>query len=756
MKKIVKKFYKTHRYIIYFTFIAFILAYVSNVFVEKQRVFLSGDNLSSLDYQGHIKTILKDFSNGGLYSIDNTNCIDCPQFYQHSRWSELSIFILMEIGSLLGLHPFIWYIFFVVVTQVISLYVLFRVLFKKFFPLPFFIASFVFIFFPLHLNLFIVSLYGIVNGFFVAGIAMLLYLIKNMERLEFKKFLFSVGIFALISSFFLNATIIYLPFYFYTCVFICIYYFRKVRKNFGRFIFLGGVSLLLITVINIPILITIKHQLLGGETLKEYGGYISYPFWDSMSALSLSQGLSNTNTILLFACILFLFYKSSLKTGSKKIIIGIYLFTVLLLMGIYSPINIFEQIFLHMPLMRIVRSTYRMGLFQILVVTIITYSGLVSLTSRKIKISIGFILFLILGYHMINTINLFHSVVIPNEYFQTKEYFKNNESKKIYFPSYLPVFVSMTGNYTWYNFTPKWNSIYGNPFTSILTLDNIFSPEAWEVSDRVREIRVMSDYGLKSEEIINTLEYAGISYIIIDKNFNWSKIFPFFDINEFTKHLTLEKKFGSVYIYKLHPKENMCKKAFGGYKSGFCVSNTPLYLIGITNKDYNLDLLEQTTNKYKVRKNSSIKLVTGIYSNQLQDYITTKRIFIPFKVYEPEGNVENLFEVNLTQGTYVLQIPLLVLPRKTNLFMDSSIVIKINGKVYKKLTPYHDDQMNTNKVIWEEFLLNLKDKANHILSISTTGKGVVLTASPLLFTKNEWEQFEKSVHNTEKKHILIN
>ena len=102
-----------------------------NFFIDKHAAYLTGEQVFSFDYTGHLKNIVHDLVSDKSEWLRVNDCIGCPDFYHYSRWYSLVNLSIFSIGELLHIHPFIFYIFLIISVQLVAVYISFRLLFKK-------------------------------------------------------------------------------------------------------------------------------------------------------------------------------------------------------------------------------------------------------------------------------------------------------------------------------------------------------------------------------------------------------------------------------------------------------------------------------------------------------------------------------------------------------------------------------------------------------------------------------------------------
>jgi hypothetical protein len=484
---------------------------------------------------------------------------------------------------------------------------------------------------------------------------------------------------------------------------------------------------------------------------RTYYGYISLIFSDALTTSMYSTSDSHKATIIFFILLSLLLIIATIKIKHKLLIISSYLFLSLILLGSNSILNIYDPIFTYFPLMRSIRSLHRFSFFQMMIIFSLLYQGLLSLSISKEKFKNYFFyifafLFITISFFLTYKSRFyFTQVKIPSDYFQVNAYFAENTDRKIYFPAYFPVFQGIAQNYTWFKFKAINESVYTNPFTTLFSLQNLVHLEGYPLDPHRSEIRSLIDYETKNtDEIIQALEYEDIHYLIIDKNYLWSKNFPNINLEALTKSLKLQKKFGNIYIYELEKKN--CLPSNGDYKLGYCTSSNPKYLINESIEEYALDSLLSQSTKYKVGLNKQKKIYPAIVSYEPQHYINTHNIHIPSVLYEIQGGQKDLFIIKPEKNTYILFIPILKSDKKSFLFENSSLLIYKNSRLINRISPY-GEKIGIN---WEKVQFNIK-KGDKI-TVNTQGKDIIL-GHPLLFTEKEYISIIKN--NMNKHYFLI-
>src|SRR6266568_2628554 len=299
----IKKKLLEHKVFLLLLLIVIIISYVWNLFLGKHLIILAGEYIFSFDYLGHVYNILNDPRS--TLALDNTNCFDCIDFYEYSRWYSFFKIGYHGLSQILILHPFVFYILSIIIVQLTSLYIFVKLLFKRFTWFPFLIASFVFIFYSYKYSLLVATEDGLAYGGMVVYLTLLLWMIKNFNKLTFRKLILIGGLTGLILSSFFNINIAYFPLVIYASIVIAIIYIKNILVDKQKF-FIFVLFLFLPTfIINMPLFYSV---ILYGDSL-HYLGYISFNRTDSfLAGLSTAQAAKNVVDTFAILFLLSFFY----------------------------------------------------------------------------------------------------------------------------------------------------------------------------------------------------------------------------------------------------------------------------------------------------------------------------------------------------------------------------------------------------------------------------------------------------------------
>lgn len=742
---ILKKFYKNHAFLIILLLLVVLLTFSINIFVQRNIVILSGEFLFSYDYIGHVKNLVENKLLNQEEFFRISQCVDCPTFYNYSAWSSLWVVLLLSLGQIVGLHPFVYFIFIMVVIEIVFLYVFAKLLFGKFNMYAFIIASLFFIFNP-HMVYQMPSATqdGVIFGILMGIIALWIFLLTHLSTITKKKLIwFSLSL-GILLSFCLNIGISHFPLIFYTLIGIGLYFFTTIKNYSEKFFLIILINVFIVFLSNFPIILS---QIISGDT-HYLTSFNAMTFIDGLTAGYHTAGLDRKLILLFFGMVIWLLCITKIKLRQKMWLLIFYLILVFIMAGgQIGNLSIYEFIFNHLPFMEHMRSLHRFIFYQIIILFIIIYLGLTRLLQDKRKINniigitIGIIFLLINCIYIIENENRFHSGKIPHEYFLVDSYLKNKTEKKVYFPFGPLGNESLSSNYNW---LPEQKyiipTLYSNPFTSIFMLQNILSVEDYQISTpqeaQLRSLVNMTD--LKGS--INSLTYLGVKYLIVDHNYLWNKNFPEVNIGDISQHAKLDKKFGNIDIYLLENKQKACKPAYGDFLAGYCYNQTnPQYLINKTVQDFVLDRLH-LAHQYELTKSKGVRIGDLIVNPATRAKVIEEKILIPFIIYQADNMVKNIYNKTLQKGDYTLFIPVLTLSPADKLFQNERMEVRINDKIIKTIILYGA----RHGITWEKITLNIPDTST--LSINTNGQGLMIFGNPLLFTSKDMRMLNKKIN----------
>ena len=418
-----------------------------------------------------------------------------------------------------------------------------------------------------------------------------------------------------------------------------------------------------------------------------------------------------------------------------------YLLVAEVVLGNNSQTDVYRLMFDNVPILNSIRSLHRFVYFQLIILFVGIYAGLSLLTRKhkKISLCVGAVIAAALTFNLYQNHSLFNFTRIPQEYFEAVRYLKSLPGKKIYFPSQVPLFQGMSGNYTWLNYQPKLRTAYINPLTSIFSTPNLIALEEFPLSIKTSELLTLTSLNKSPEEIIQALETHGIEYLILDENYLWGKNYPDFNIENFIKATNVDRKFGSIVVIRLKDKSGTCKLSYGDFRSGYCTvggSNiVPQFLINRTKMDYLLDLIE-TDSKFTATLNRKVKAYPYVGNIELQRQLMINNKLIPFTLYQTVGQATDIFKKELVNGSYVLFVPIL----KTNyndIYKNSQVEILLDGKIISSLSPL-SEKLN---VSWEEIQFEVTGEVKHSLSVSVSGKGFIVLGAPVVMALTNWNNY---------------
>jgi hypothetical protein len=547
------------------------------------------------------------------------------------------------------------------------------------------------------------------------------------------------------SSFFLNISIGYFPLVFYSTVFIIIFFHKQIYSNIKKSALMIGTTSMTVAVINIPMIASI---ILGGSS-HSYTNFTSYKIIDALTAGIFYYSKLELGGIFLSGVVLLLALISRITIRLKVVLILIYLMVSLILMGKNITPSLYDFIFYNFPLMNSIRSTHRFIFYELFIIIIFIYSGLSHMLSNKNLIVKGLgglfsiVMLYLLGYNIFLNNNYIQTSILPTEYFEVDSYLQNSTSKIMYFPSYMPVFHDLNGNFSWMPVKDApLGLIYANPFTSLLSVENMTHVETYMTNLKSQELNALTHYNNSPSDVIKALEYAGIERLIIDKNFLWNKVFPDFDLNEFEKKLKLKKQFGNIFIYDVSDKQNECIKSYGNFKLGYCIDDkNPQVFIERTKNEYVLDFIAQSGNPDTIPFNRSRDVIHLIIANpSLTEYVVANKILITTPHMHVDEPMNNIYLTTIKGNKYLLALPILRVDPKTKFFGDMQMEIVVNGVVKMRIYPYN----TTQKFAWEQLVLDLSRDQEHIISIQTKGDGAMVFGSPVLM---ELTTYQKLLNN---------
>lgn len=729
----INRLIKDHKIFIKMLIFIIIIFYILNFFISKEKIILGGEYIFSFDHFGHVVNLLNDTRT--LYSNDNTNCFDCPDFYHYSRWYSFFKIGYHSIAQFMGLHPFLFLLLSMVITQLISLYIFTRILFKKFSWLGFFTGACIFILYPYKYSLLIETHDGLLYSAMLLIITVVLWVYKNLGSITIKKTMVYGGVSGLIFSTFLNINIAFLPISIYTLLVLSAIYWKEILTNKLKLLNYYIWFVIPAFLINLPLL----QSLLEYGNSRHYEGYISF---NAIDSFLVGLDIAKTNNVIVFAYItlfVLILLLTSLTLRYKLLLFLSYLFIGVMIYGQNSPINIYGWMFDHLPLFDSLRSTYRFMFFQFLVLYILVYFVFqYQHTSRLKKVTsyaIATCLFILPIWHILGNTNYFFTANLPKEYFEVRKYLNQLKEEKIYFPPSVPLFHNIATDYIWGDKTYSESILlYKNPYTSLLPIRNIIQFERfpYALSPKYLELYYLTSLKNSPEQIIKALELRGVRYIIFDKNYLWSEIFPDFPINNFIAKTQIEKQFGNIYILKIKDKSKDCKGGYGVIELEYCYSTDRH--TRLNNKSYEEYILEtqpESIGKYLfIRKNSVY--TKSILDPQIHQTLKENKILFSKEVMQVSGNQQKIFYTEkLKKGEYIIYLSLYKDIKAKKIMENAQIIIRRGNTIIKSVSPYAQKP----GFYWEK--IHFTVQSNEDISIDVNNKGYIIFGAVPIIKKVE-------------------
>lgn len=756
--KYVKFVIYNHKEILFIIFCIVIASFLINIFIPQNTVFFIGEYIYSFDYLGHISNILDDYRNSG-FTIDDTNCDDCPDFYHYSRWYSLVKIGYLSIGQLLHLNAFVFLVSSMICLLLIGLYIFSHSYFKNFQLIPFIIAAYFYIFYPYRFSLFVETHDGTIHSSILILASFFIILLSNFNKFNFKQIIVYSVMSGFFFSLFLNINIGYLPILLYLALIYSVFFLKYVTKSFKKIVIFVISFTIPIIILNIPVL----YSLIRSGNSRHYENYFSFGLIDSFtSGLSLAQ---TDFHVLVIICILFILslVLSTLTIKQRFYLTALYLFFGILLLGKNSPINIYGWLFNNLPLGDSLRSTYRLFFFQLVIIFIVIYHLLNWFYLRKEKASkIAFLIIisvviLVPALHIKQHSNYILKLELPNEYFIAQKYLNNLPGKKIYYPYGVNGVINLSNSYTWSN--PDYAEsivIYKNPFTSLLPIRNIVQFEKYPLlSSQLLELRNLTDMQKTAKYVVEALSLRNIDYLIYDNNYLWDSIQSRIKLADLLKEINLYKKIGNLYVFKIPKSKQICNSAYGDFRINSCFSvKNPKSLISRSKLDY---ILEEYSiqNSMKLPISTSSNYFRNILDPYLHRVLLDNNIFISNKMLQIESNQTNVFVRNhLKEGQYLLYLPILQInPIHSKLGL-GNILIRINNILVRDIESYGQ----CSGVKWLEVPINiLKDDSSFSIDIQDNGY-IILNSNPIFLTLIQDKKLNKMAEDLKivNKDSLVN
>jgi hypothetical protein len=526
--------------------LAFFISLVVSFYIPRNLVVTSGEYIFSFDFKSHFLRLLYNTDWKSFESY--VECNNCWAINHYSPYFSIMYMGVNTLGDLLGFYPFVFYIFIQLSIQLVASHTFLKLVFKKST-----IISLFCIFIFLSLISYKVSLfssgswYGVTHGLLIIYYSILIYFFRSLE-LSFKKVAFLGLIVGIILSTTFSFTANYLPFTFYTTIFLLLFYIKRIYSKPLRSL-LFGISIL------IPLLIFL-FPIYTSLLISDYHSIRSFQLPANNEQIldaitirqwSFAQGFVEKGLVLvIFTLPFILFFRNSLVKFSEKLFfVSLFIFNTILLMGNIFFINVYLFIFENFPLMHSMRSSHRLYFF-----TIILYLFLIALwmhtgKSKELKYFWTVCLSVLIVISGVRTVlDRFTFAAMPIDYFNVYEYMKSFEGSVLYLPGYLPLHNSIITTYSWAKDESSVQSIYLNPFSAYLPFDNLVSYEQYYYP----EYNLVPIMSLDSQKFYDHLIENKIEYILYDSYFEWEN-FHEFKLDE--QKFELIQTFGKLDIFKV-------------------------------------------------------------------------------------------------------------------------------------------------------------------------------------------------------------
>lgn len=729
---------------------------ITNFFIDKQTAYLTGEQVFSFDYTGHLRNVVHDFSADKSAWLQTNDCLGCPDFYHYSRWYSFVNLFIFSIGNLLHIHPFLFYIFLTISVQLVAIYISFRLLFKEIQWFAFLVASSVFIILPVNFLYLGSGLYSFHHAFLLLSLSLAVRILRDIEEISCKKAIQWGVLTGAVGSFFLNVSIGFFPIFLYSFLGVFIFFYRKWAHSWKKIACFSVTVMGFVALLNIPVVFSV---LLRGNP-REFFAYHKLSLLDSFTAgVTLVpahlQSILPILVIIFFFAIIVLLIKSNLSRKQVLLLTSLYFSIAILLSGDI----VYDFVFRHFPLIGSLRSLHRLIVFEEIVLLFVVYIGLVTLLrtgkflDRSLAILFSFILIVIPYTFIRDNWGYLNKISVPDEYFQADAYLSENSDKKIYFPAYLPIGQGINNNYSWSQVTSLQATLYQNPFTSLFAVPNLVMFERYPmVTQKQMEVRALLDYGNDSEKIVKAMKNFGIRYVVLDRNFFWQKNFPAFNYDKLVSHLTLVKSFGNIDVYQVKSSTKKCKKSYGEYSYGFChveQGEKPDYLLNINKEEYLIETYEPRKNKY-IPLMEQKNIYPYISDPSLQMYLIDKKAIYSdvMTIDNQQGTLNgNLFQKKIDAGRYTLIIPLVKVSDDQTFFKESVLQVYVDDRRIASLKP----QGIKSGLAFEVIPFDLENEG--IVSIRINGSGYLVMKNPYIL---EQEKYGSIIKDEEWQPNVIN
>ncbi len=726
---------------------------IANFFVDKHTAYLTGEQVFSFDYFGHLRNIVHDFTADPSTLLQTNDCLDCPDFYHYSKWYSLINLSVFSIGEAFRIHPFLFYVFLTIAVQLIAVYISFRLLFEEVQWFAFLVASVVFIILPVNFTYLGSGLYSFHHAFLLLSLSLVVRVLRSIDESSYKT-IFRWGLVTgLASSVFLNVSIGFVPIFLYSFLGVLIFFYRKWMHSWKKIVCFSTTIFSVMAVLNAPIVLS---ALLHGNSRESFD-YGKVNLLDSLTAgvtMVPPHLLSLLPIFVLsfFLAIIVLSIESDLNKKQSIIFASLYFFVAILLSGDI----VFDFAFRYFPLMKSLRAVHRLIVFEEIVLLFIIYTGIAALLRsayfgrRCLVILLSFILIAVPSIFIINNWKYLNEMSVPDEYFQVDAYLAQNQDEKIYFPAYLPIGQGINDNYTWSKNDSLQPTLYQNPFSSLFSIPKTITFERYPfVNQNTMDMRALFDYSNNPDKILGAMRDFGTRYLILDRNFLWQKNFPTFDYSKITSQLMLVRSFGNIDIYQLKEATKKCKKAYGEYAYGYChvePGERPNYLLNMSKEEYLITSYQpQKDDLLSLLRSDVINVYHGIPSPLLEVFLTEKKVaYADVMTMETHysdkllGATEAyLFQKEIGAGQYQLVVPILKVTKDQSFFKESVLRVFVNNKRVTTLNP----QGEKNELTYEVIPLDLSKES--VVSVRIEGDGYLVLKNPYILEQEKFDSVTK-------------
>ncbi|MEI6327340.1 MAG: hypothetical protein WCO78_04470 [Candidatus Roizmanbacteria bacterium] len=707
-----------------------VIAILFSLWIGKYRVYLHNEHEFSFEYRYHAVTAFNEIVKGDQYQKDITRCIDCEGYTDYNRWHYLFKSALLAVPELFGLHPEagFWLI------QTLPIYLSWIFLLRSFKRHTGVwaanISAFLYTFIPIRLS----YMFGAstLTNFQYSMITFMIGLMVRMNRETHwsRKLLLSI-LTGICLSFTFNIGLSNLHNSYIIFFGIGIYQFLNNYHHKFRIIPYHILSFVLAVCINLPLVY--QHLLYSIQIT--YPSFVSTSMFDAVSLQMVTGGIPLSIIILFFVIAAFGVLISPVTKKKKLLLFLVYFIAADLVAGDGAPVKLARVLFENVPTFTTLRSMYRFNFYQIIIATYGIYWAMENNFADKrynvvLKSITMVVVLVMISISLTTFIDSYPSFVLPHEYESAAQELRNLEGNKLYFPPHPHPYKDILHSYKWpgtEKIDEKFVSYYSNPFKTVYAVPDVYQMYDLGRSPKKQLYRMLFDLENQSvKDIVAAVNQSDFTYLVIDKNYLWSALYPAFKIDEFMSHFRVYKSYGNIVLLEVKGKGPDCPQNDYYFDHASICSDLK-----------EIDHFEEAVRTGEIsmiKIKSKYDYMSFIMWPGERTHLRSEGVLMStyMKVFQsPQKNVFDLSEAIPANFSGKIIVPVLLRRMTNEPTEELNLVIHDSKKTIQNINLY-----TQNLSHYEYLEVPIDRNTNRNISIDLNGKGSVIFLSNPFFTKN--------------------